>query len=375
MISLSRSARSTAQQYPYSTPVLLKEHANPLGALRKPKYQGLAPRGSYSVGLQLDASNLHFQEAPRWFWCCGWTGHTLSSTVHTASLVRGSAGHGGAKPWMQGGVLPGKEDTAPASLWWLQGENHTMLPTLVISSPCPIPAAPTAIKLFSPGPSALEATVSTCPWHRSVAHRCPETLKNHPRFRRRGPSPEGGFICLCCLGPAGEECSWQYRSLPMLVPDFLRCLPSRELSACISSNIFPRNQTCECKTISTGDGTSLVSHLGPIPEGQTKKSNYGTRMESFHAWDLEISYSFGGFFIFRIATSSKSVCAAVLGCERKLVNSGNKARVQTWDMWSKLLMMPHSKNIWWTFPLLKWSLIFSSGFNPKRGLNFFPDRY
>lgn len=131
----------------------------------------------------------------------------------------------------------------------------------------------------------------------------------------------------------------------MLAADFLRCLPSRELSACISSNIFPWNQTCECKTISTGDGTSLVSHLGPIPEGQTKKSNYGTRTESFHAWDLEISYSFEGFFIFRIAASSKSVCAAVLGCERKLVNSGNKACVQTWDMWSKLLMMPHSKNI------------------------------
>jgi hypothetical protein len=56
------------------------------------------------------------------------------------------------------------------------------------------------------------------------------------------------------------------------------------------------------------EGTSLLSHLRPTPEDQTKKSNYSTKAKSLHTWDLEISNSFEGLFIFQTVTSSKSQC-------------------------------------------------------------------
>lgn len=127
---------------------------------------------------------------------------------------------------MQGGGFSGGH--CPPSLRWLQGEGHTVLPTLVISSPCPISAAPAATYTFSPGPSALEAIVSTCAWDRSVAGRCPETLKSHPRLRRQGPSPEVGFICLRCLGPAVSSAPDNSGASLRLLEAGLPWMPSRQ---------------------------------------------------------------------------------------------------------------------------------------------------
>jgi hypothetical protein len=56
----------------------------------------------------------------------------------------------------------------------------------------------------------------------------------------------------------------------------------------------------------------IRDRIKPVPEDQTKKSNYSRRAESFLTWDLDSFNCCEGLVI-----SSKSVCVGVLGSERK----------------------------------------------------------
>ena len=89
--------------------------------------------------------------------------HILSSTAHTASFVGlENPGHGGAKLWAQDGCpLWGRQP--PHSQRWLQGENHFMSPTPVVSSSCSTLAVLFATHTFYTGPTALEARISRGP--------------------------------------------------------------------------------------------------------------------------------------------------------------------------------------------------------------------
>lgn len=114
------------------------------------------------------------------------------------------------------------------------------------------------------------------------------------------------FTCLDVWGTSLRVQESPHALCSSNTQDFLKWLPSKELSACISSKMLQQDQRSECKIVSNRDGTSLISHLGPIPGDQTKKSNYSTRTEFFHTWDLEISYSFEGLSILQTVTSSMS---------------------------------------------------------------------